>query len=217
MKDFDAFGIKICEGYGITECSPLISCNPMHKRKYHSAGLVVTHMEARIDKEDPADETGEITVHGDAVMLGYYKNPEATAAVFTEDGWFKTGDIGYMDKENYIFITGRKKNVIIASNGKNVFPEELEEHLGVSELISEVVVVGRKGEEPGEVVITALVFPDYDKFEGKTKEEIQAAIESEVDAVNKKLPTFKHIKSVEIRETEFEKNTSRKIMRYKIK
>ena len=217
MKDFDAFGIKICEGYGITECSPLISCNPLHKRKYHSAGLVVNHMEARIDKDDPADETGEITVHGDAVMLGYYKNPEATAAVFTEDGWFKTGDIGYMDKENYIFITGRKKNVIIASNGKNVFPEELEEYLGISELISEIVVIGRKGEEAGEVVITALVYPDYDKFEGKTKEEIKAAIEEVVDGVNKKLPTFKHIKEIEIRETEFEKNTSRKIMRYKIK
>lgn len=216
MRDFDAFGIKICEGYGITECSPLISCNPMHKRKYHSAGLVVNHMEARIDKDDPASETGEITVHGDAVMLGYYKNPEATAAVFTEDGWFKTGDIGYMDKENYIFITGRKKNVIIASNGKNVFPEELEEYLGVSEWINEIVVIGRKGEEPGEVVITALVYPEYDKFEGKTKEEIQAVIEEVVDGVNKKLPTFKHIKQVEIRETEFEKNTSRKIMRYKI-
>ena len=217
IREFDAFGIKICEGYGITECSPLISCNPFNKRKPHSAGLVVNHMKARIDKESPEDETGEITVTGDAVMLGYYKNPEATAAVMTEDGWFKTGDIGYMDKEDYVYITGRKKNVIIASNGKNVFPEELEEHLGVSELISEVVVVGRKGEEPGEVVITALVFPDYDKFEGKTKEEIQAAIEAEVDTVNKKLPTFKHIKCVEIRETEFEKNTSRKIMRYKIK
>ena len=217
IQEFDAFGIKICEGYGITECSPLISCNPFNKRKPHSAGLVVNHMEARIDKESPEDETGEITVHGDAVMCGYYKNPEATAAVMTEDGWFKTGDIGYMDKEDYIYITGRKKNVIIASNGKNVFPEELEEHLGVSELINEIVVVGRKGEEPGEVVITALVYPDYDKFEGKSKEEIQAAIEAEVDTVNKKLPTFKHIKCVEIRETEFEKNTSRKIMRYKIK
>ncbi len=217
IKEFDAFGIKICEGYGITECSPLISCNPFNKRKPHSAGLVVNHMKARIDKESPEDETGEITVCGDAVMRGYYKNEEATAAVMTEDGWFKTGDIGYMDAEDYIYITGRKKNVIIASNGKNVFPEELEEHLGVSELISEVVVVGRKGEEPGEVVITALVFPDYDKFEGKPKEEIQAAIEAEVDTVNKKLPTFKHIKRVEIRETEFEKNTSRKIMRYKIK
>ena len=90
------------------------------------------------------------------------------------------------------------------------------EYLGISELISEIVVVGRKGTEPGEIVITALVYPDYDKFEGKTKEEIQAAIEEVVDGVNKKLPTFKHIKQVEIRETEFEKNTSRKIMRYKI-
>ena len=150
-------------------------------------------------------------------MRGYFKNPEATAAVMTDDGWFKTGDIGYMDKENYIYITGRKKNVIITSNGKNVFPEELEEYLGVSELISEIVVVGRKDEASGEIIITALVYPDYDKFEGKPKEEIQAAIEAEVEAINKKLPTFKHIKCVEIRETEFEKNTSRKIMRYKIK
>ncbi len=217
VMDFDAFGIKICEGYGITECSPLISANPMHWRKYHSAGLRVLHMEVRIDKEDPADETGEIVTHGDAVMLGYYKNPEATANAFTEDGWFKTGDIGYMDEDEFIFITGRKKNVIIASNGKNVFPEEIEEYLGVSELISECVVIGRKGETENDVIITALVYPDYDKFEGKTAEEIKAAIDEVVDTVNKKLPSFKHIQHVEIRETEFEKNTSRKIMRFKLK
>ncbi len=216
IDEFDAFGITVCEGYGITECAPLIACNPFHWRKKKAAGLVVPHMEARIDKEDPADETGEICTHGDAVMLGYYKNPEATAAVFTEDGWFRTGDIGYMDKDNFIYITGRKKNVIIASNGKNVFPEELEEYLGLSELIAECAVVGRK-DEAGEVLITALVYPDYDKFEGKTPEEIQAAIEAEVEAVNKKLPTFKHIGLCEIRETEFEKNTSRKILRYKLK
>ena len=217
MSDFDAFGIQICEGYGITECSPLISANPFHCRKYHSAGLRVLHMEVRIDKEDPADETGEIVTRGDAVMLGYYKNPEATADAFTEDGWFKTGDIGYMDEDEYIFITGRKKNVIIASNGKNVFPEELEEYLTAYELISECVVIGRKGEGENDVIITALVYPEYDKFEGKTPEEIKATIEDIVDIVNKKLPSFKHVQNVEIRETEFEKNTSRKIMRYKIK
>ena len=217
MADFDAFGIQICEGYGITECSPLISANPFHCRKYHSAGLRVLHMEVRIDKEDPADETGEIVTRGDAVMLGYYKNPEATADAFTEDGWFKTGDIGYMDEDEYIFITGRKKNVIIASNGKNVFPEELEEYLTAYELISECVVIGRKGEGENNVVITALVYPDYEKFEGKTPEEIKATIEDIVNIVNKKLPGFKHVQNVEIRETEFEKNTSRKIMRYKIK
>ncbi len=216
IEEFDAFGIKVLEGYGITECAPLISCNPFHWRKKRSAGMVVSHMEARIDKEDPADETGEIVTHGDAVMLGYYKNPEATAEAFTEDGWFRTGDIGYLDKDNFVFITGRKKNVIIASNGKNVFPEELEEYLGLSELISECAVIGRK-DENGEPLITALIFPDYDKFEGKTADEIKAAIDAEVEAVNKKLPTFKHIGLVEIRETEFEKNTSRKILRYKLK
>lgn len=217
MADFDAFGIKICEGYGITECAPLISANPMHWRKYHSVGLKVPHMEVRIEKEDPQDETGEIVTHGDAVMLGYYKNPVATAEAFTEDGWFKTGDIGYIDEDNFIFITGRKKNVIIASNGKNVFPEEIEEYLSACDLISECVVLGRKSGDGNDVVITALVYPNYDKLEGKTKEEIQAAIEAEVDEVNKKLPTFKHIKCVEIRDTEFEKTTSRKIIRYKLK
>lgn len=217
MDDFDIFGIKICEGYGITECAPLVSANPMHWRKYHSAGLKVPHMEVRIDKADPADETGEIVTRGDAVMMGYYKNPVATAEAFTEDGWFKTGDIGYIDNDNFIFITGRKKNVIIASNGKNVFPEEIEEYLGASELISECVVLGRKSGDENDVIITALIYPNFDKFEGKTKEEIQAAIEAEIDAVNKKLPTFKHIKCVEIRDTEFEKTTSRKIIRYKLK
>ena len=217
IADFDAFGIKICEGYGITECSPLISANPFNWRKYHSAGLRVLHMEVRIDKEDPADETGEIVTRGDAVMLGYFKNPEATADAFTEEGWFKTGDIGYMDEDDFIFITGRKKNVIIASNGKNVFPEEIEEYLGAFELIKECVIVGRKGENENDVIITALIHPDYDKFEGKTPEEIKTAIDEIVDVVNKKLPSFKHVQNVEIRETEFEKNTSRKIMRYKIK
>ena len=174
-------------------------------------------MEVRIEKVDPEDETGEIVTHGDAVMLGYYKNPVATAEAFTEDGWFKTGDIGYIDDDNFIFITGRKKNVIIASNGKNVFPEEIEEYLGASELISECVVLGRKSGDENDVVITALIYPNFDKLEGKTREEIQAAIEAEVDVVNKKLPTFKHIKCVEIRDTEFEKTTSRKIIRYKLK
>jgi long-chain acyl-CoA synthetase len=216
IEEFNAFGIKILEGYGITECSPLISCNPIHWRKMRSAGLVVAHMEARIDKENPDDETGEIVTHGDAVMLGYYKNPEATAEVFTEDGWFRTGDIGYIDNDNFVFITGRKKNVIIASNGKNVFPEELEEYLGASDLISECAVIGRK-DEAGEVLITALIYPDYDKFEGKTADEIKAAIDAIVEEVNKKLPTFKHIGCVEVRETDFEKTTSRKIMRHKLK
>lgn len=217
VKDFDSFGINICEGYGITECSPLISCNPMGWKKYHSVGLKVNSVSVRIDKVHEEDETGEIVVKGDNVMLGYYKNPKATVEVFTEDGWFRTGDIGYIDEDNFIFITGRKKNVIILSNGKNIFPEELEEYLSASPLVSECVVVGRKNEKGDETSICALVYPDYALFEGKSQEEIKSAVEAVVADINKKLPQFKHIHEVEIRETEFEKNTSRKIMRYKIK
>lgn len=217
IQDFENFGVMICEGYGITECAPLISANPMTWRKYHSVGLKVPHMEVRIDKVNEEDETGEITVRGPAVFSGYFKNPEATKEAFTEDGWFRTGDIGYMDEDNFIFITGRKKNVIILSNGKNVFPEELEEHLGNSEYIQEVCVIGRTDEESGEVKIWALVYPNMEKFEGQTNEEIEAKIKEEVDAVNKNLPVYKHIPNVEVRYTEFEKNTSRKILRYKLK
>ena len=216
LDDFDAFGIEICEGYGITECAPLISANPVTWRKYHSVGLKVPHMEVKIDKENEGDETGEILAKGPAVFKGYYKNPEATEAAFTEDGWFRTGDIGYVDKDNFIFITGRKKNVIILSNGKNIFPEELEEYITASNLVSECVVVGRKN-EAGETSIWALVYPDYEVLKDKTKEEIESAIRAEIDSVNKKLPVYKHIPNVEIRETEFEKNTTRKIIRYKIK
>ena len=217
VKDFDSFGINICEGYGITECSPLVSCNPMGWKKYHSTGLKVNSVEVRIDKVHEDDETGEIVVKGDNVMLGYYKNPKATVEVFTEDGWFKTGDIGYIDEDNFIFITGRKKNVIILSNGKNVFPEELEEYITADSRVAEAVVVGRKNEEGDETSIAALIYPDYAQFEGKTPEEIKAVFDEMIVEVNKKLPAFKHIHEVEIRETEFEKNTSRKILRYKVK
>lgn len=137
ITDFRAFGISVQEGYGITECAPLVAVNLLGKERLHSVGRAVPGCVCRIDKKDPSDETGEIVVKGDNVMLGYYRNEEATAEVFTEDGWFRTGDIGYMDADGYIFITGRKKNVIILSNGKNIFPEELEEHLGQSDLILE--------------------------------------------------------------------------------
>jgi long-chain acyl-CoA synthetase len=209
-------GFVVGDCYGLTETTGPANFNFAFRRANGSMYYAGPLLGNEIQIHNPDKHgVGEIWVRGNKVMPGYLENDVANAEAF-EDGWFKTGDIGYMDKENYIFITGRKKNVIIASNGKNVFPEELEEYLGVSEWINEIVVIGRKGEEPGEVVITALVYPEYDKFEGKTKEEIQAVIEEVVDGVNKKLPTFKHIKQVEIRETEFEKNTSRKIMRYKI-
>lgn len=215
IDDFDAFGIKILEGYGITECAPLISANMILWRKRHSCGMRVEHMQVKIDKAED-EKTGEILAKGPAVMLGYYKNQEATDAVFTEDGWFRTGDIGYMDDDGFIYITGRKKNIILLSNGKNVFPEELEEYLASNDKILECVVVGRTKENE-DTVITALIYPDFAKYEGKTKEEILEEMNAFVTTINKKLPIYKHISEVEIRDTEFEKNTTKKILRYKVK
>ena len=148
-------------------------------------------------------------------MLGYYKNPEATAEVFTEDGWFRTGDIGYTDKKGRVYITGRKKNVIILSNGKNIFPEEIEEYLSKCEEIAECVVVG-KDNKLGETVITALVFPNYELLADRSDDEVLEIIKNSVDNINKQLPTYKQVHSVEIRKTEFEKTTTKKIKRYKV-
>lgn len=215
IKDFYAFGITVLEGYGITECAPLVAVNRPGEVRFHSVGRPVDGCVVRIDKQ-PEDETGEIQVKGDNVMLGYYRNPEATAEAFTEDGWFRTGDIGYMDDEGYIYITGRKKNVIILSNGKNVFPEELEEYLTPLPSIDEVVVLARENDNK-ELTITALVYPNEELFVGKPKEEIFAQVKAEINAVNKKLPSFKQIRGIEIREEKFERNTSRKIQRFKIK
>ena len=215
ISDFDAFGIDIYEGYGITECSPLVAVNRFKKKKLGSVGPAVLGCEVKIDKNEGA-ETGEILVKGDSVMIGYLNNPEANAEVFTEDGWFKTGDIGYMDSDGYIFITGRKKNVIILSNGKNIFPEELEEHLSHNEIVGESVVIGRANEN-GETVITAVIYPNPELTVGKSADEISAMVKEAVDLTNKSLPTFKHIAAHEIRDTEFEKTTTRKIKRFLVK
>ena len=214
LRDFYTFGITIYEGYGITECAPLVACNPPDRKpRFGSVGLPVYGVSVKIDKASEEDETGEILVKGDNVMLGYYKDEEATKAVFTDDGWFRTGDIGYIDRDGYIFITGRKKNVIILSNGKNVFPEELEEHLSHSELIKESVVIGR-ADESGEIAITALIYPDLEKLEGKSDEEIEKIIRDTVNDVNRSLPSFKHMSAVEVRKEEFEKTSSKKIKRF---
>lgn len=213
LKDFYTFGITIYEGYGITECAPLVACNPPGiKPRFGSVGLPVYGVTVKIDNSD-SEETGEILVKGDNVMLGYYKNEAATNEVFTEDGWFKTGDIGYLDKDGYLYITGRKKNVIILSNGKNVFPEELEEHLSHCELIKEAIAIGR-ADEKGEIAITALIYPDYDKLSDKTEEEIETIMKDAVNDINRTLPSFKHMTEVEIMKEEFIKSSSKKIKRF---
>ena len=151
-------------------------------------------------------------------MLGYYNNPEANDAVFTEDGWFRTGDVGYKDNDGYIYITGRIKFVIVLENGKNVFPEEIEEYLDVIDTISECCVIGRKNADSDEVVLTAVVYPDYSKFPaGVDDETVKETIRKAINATNKKLPSYKQIKAVEIRRTEFEKTTTKKIKRQLVK
>lgn len=217
VRDFDAFGIEICEGYGISECSPLIAVNRHGKVRLRSVGQPVDNCEVRI--ADPsADGTGEIEARGRNVMLGYFGNEEATAEVFTEDGWFRTGDVGCMDADGYIYITGRKKNIIILSNGKNIFPEEIEEHLYTSPLIGECVVIGRKN-SAGDTRITAVIYPSDEavELEGKSEEEKLALIRDAVNTINRSLPVYKQVRDVELRSEEFEKTTTRKIKRFLVK
>ena len=221
VEFFDTLGVSIYEGYGITECAPLTCVVPYYNRKYASVGPAVPCCQVRIYdsyENDKGYMEGEIQVKGDNVMLGYYNNPEATAAAFTEDGWFRTGDVGYLDEDEYCFITGRLKTVIVLESGKNVFPEEIEEYLGNIDLIAESAVIGRQKEGESEVLLTALVYPDATKFEeGTTAEQMQEAIQQKINELNKTLPTYKHIKIVELRDTEFEKTTSRKIKRHLLK
>ena len=219
IEFFENFGISIYEGFGITECAPLTCVTPYYARKYGSVGPAVPCCQVRIDGEvlnARGFVEGEIQVKGDNVMLGYYGNEEATNAAFTEDGWFRTGDMGYMDEDDYVFITGRLKTVIVLENGKNIFPEEIEEYLGNIDRIAECVVVGRASNE--KVNLVAVVYPDFSKFpEGCEIQTIHDAIWAEIDAINKCLPTYKQIKQLEIRDVEFEKTTSRKIKRHKVK
>ena len=217
IKDFYHFGITVLEGYGFTECAPLVSVNSPGKVRFHSVGTPVYGCTVKTDAEDGVS-TGEILVKGPNVMIGYYKDPEATAAAFTEDGFFRTGDIGHIDGDGYIYLTGRKKNIIILSNGKNIYPEEIEEYLSDLSMISESVVLGRRKENE-EVAITAIIVPNMEDpaLAGKTPSQVYDTVREAVTAVNRRLPSFKHIADIEIRYEEFEKNSSRKIKRYLVK
>ena len=217
IEAFENFGISVYEGYGITECAPLTAVTPYYARKYGSVGCSVPCCEISIDATGEGEHgypEGEILIHGDNVMLGYYDNQEANEEVFTEDGSFRTGDVGYLDDDGYLFITGRKKSVIVLENGKNVFPEEIEEYLGHIDQIAECVVVGRE-ESENKITLTAIVYPNYDMLPKDADEEtVIRIIEQAVASVNRKLPTFKRVMKVELRSSEFEKTSAKKIKRY---
>lgn len=216
ISTFDSIGITVLNGYGITECSPLISANRNEYRKPGSVGTPILACRVKIGNPDENGE-GEICVKGPNVMMGYYDNPEATAEVFDKDGFFHTGDYGKLDDEGWIYITGRKKNLIILSNGKNVYPEEIEADLQKIEGISEVVVyAGESRVQKDKITIVAEIFPDADFLKDKGINDPQSYFEEHVKDLNAKMPPYKAVKRVKLRDTEFQKNTSRKITRFNI-
>lgn len=216
IRTFDSIGITILNGYGITECSPLISANRNKYRKPGSVGTPILACRMKIDNPDENGE-GEICVKGPNVMLGYYNNPEATAEVFDKDGFFHTGDYGKLDDEGWIYITGRKKNLIILSNGKNVYPEEIEADLQKVDGVNEVVVyAGESHVQKDKITIVAEIFPDTELLSDKGICDIQKYFEDQIKILNAKMPSYKSVKRVKIRDIEFQKNTSRKITRFSI-
>ena len=216
IDDFDAFGITIMNGYGITECAPLVTCNRNEYQKKGSIGRPILHQDLRIADPDENGE-GEICVRGPNVMLGYWKNPEATAAAIDEDGFFHTGDLGRLDEDGWLYITGRLKNLILFANGKNIYPEELENMLGGIPGLGEVVVyAGESRTQKSREVVVAEIYPDPDKMRLLNIEDPQSYFEQEVHKINKDLPAWKSIGLVRLRDSEFPKNTSRKIQRFNI-
>lgn len=216
--DFRNMNLNVLQGYGLTECSPLVAGNTDFFQRDDSGGLPIPNVEYKI--ENPNDEgVGEIIVKGPNIMLGYYEDEEKTNQTII-DGWFHTGDLGKIDEDGYLYITGRCKSVIVTKNGKNIYPEELEYYLNDNPLISESLVLGIQKENDDETYINAQIYPNIEAiketFKGSvpTKEEIQKLIQDVISNVNNKLPNYKHIKGFIIRDKEFEKTTTQKVKRY---
>lgn len=206
-------GFPFMVGYGMTECGPLISYVPWQEFALHSCGQIVDRMEVKIDSEDPLHTVGEILVKGEACMVGYYKNEEATKAIFTTDGWLRTGDLGLLDEKGNIFIKGRNKNMILGPSGQNIYPEEIEDKINSLDAVIESIVVDRDHK------LVALVFPDYEldgkpELGGKTIDEVMA---ENLKKVNKDLPNYSQITAIELVKEEFAKTPKRSIKRFMYK
>ena len=197
---FKKYGITILQGYGMTECAPVISTNSNAAYRAGSVGKCMPNCTVKIVDE-------EIWVKGTSVMQGYYQMPEETAETL-EDGWLKTGDLGYIDEDGFLFLTGRKKNLIITPNGENVSPEEIENKLGAERLVQEILVRDSEG------VIEAEIFPDYEYAAKKKIRDIPAKLQSVIDAYNETAPLYKRVFKLKVRDVEFEKNTTKKIKRF---
>ena len=215
---FQDMGFLCVQGYGLTECAPILALNRDIDFKNQAAGLPLPGCDVKILNPDE-DGIGEFIAKGDNVFMGYYKDPENTSAALDADGYYHTGDLGYIDEDHFCIITGRKKNVIIAKNGKNVFPEEIEYLLSLSPYVCESVISGVEDEARDDIIIKATIFPEMEEVTAKlgedpTEDAITELLKEVVSETNEKLPNYKKIKKVELRMSEFEKNTSKKIKRY---
>lgn len=214
-------GISFLQGYGLTETAPIAALTPEFDPRVGSAGKAVTCAEIKIADPNEKGE-GEVLIKSDTLMIGYYEDEKATnEAIEIIDGerWFHAGDIGYLDEDGFLYITGRSKNVIVTQNGKNIYPEEIELMLGSIEEIKECMVYGKEQADSKELLISVKVIPDYEKIEekygkGLQDEEIHKIIWEEIKKVNKKLTSYKAIKNLEIKKDEFEKTTTLKIKRF---
>lgn len=217
---FDDLGFNIVQGYGMSENGPLITTNTIKYKNNKAAGLIVKYTKLKILDKGP-DGIGEIAVKSPSLMLGYYNNPEATKEVFTEDGFLKTGDLGYLDDDGFLFITGRLKNLIVTSGGKNIYPEEIETYFSGNPAINQVLVLPRKGAK-GEV-IAAIFVPNYEylrnTFGDKANDDdfVKSLIDDHASKINRSLISFKKIASWGIRKTEFEMTATKKIRRFMYK
>lgn len=216
IENFNLMGFNMFQGYGLTENSPIVA---VFRDRYHhgsSVGPAMPDTEIRIDNPD-SDGIGEIVTKNQSIMLGYYEDPEATAKVL-KDGWLYTGDYGYLDDENFLHVTGRKKNVIVTQNGKNIFPEEVEYYLMKIEYIKEVIVTGEKDKRTGGLTVTAHIVPDMNLIrekEGEMSEaELRKFFKKKIDEVNDMMTPYKRVKRFELRSDEFEKTSTRKIKRF---
>ena len=198
-------------GYGMTECGPLISYAPWSAFIPGSAGKILDIMEARIESDDPYNTTGEIQVRGEHVMKGYYKNEEATREVFTEDGWLKTGDLGTIDANGFIYIRGRSKTMLLSSNGQNIFPEEIEAKLNNMPFVLESLIIERNKK------LVALVYPDYDSLDSlglNTPDNLKTVMDENLKNLNKLVGNYEQVSTIQLYPTEFEKTPKKSIKRF---
>ncbi|MBQ8421620.1 MAG: AMP-binding protein [Bacteroidales bacterium] len=207
---FKKMGFPFTVGYGMTECAPIIAYDDWKVEKLYSCGKTVPNMEIRIDSNDPANKPGEIQVKGANVFLGYYKNEEATAEVFTEDGWFRTGDMGVMDADGSLFIKGRTKCMILGPSGQNIYPEEIETTINSQPYVVESLVIEDNGG------LTALIYPDFaaGAKDGMSQEAFVKYMEGTLPELNKELPNYAKLKKIEVMSEDFERTPKKSVKRY---